>query len=398
MLRKRIVFGRRSIIVSLLVLLTLISCRQKSFHASLKNVETQYLNVEEEFIYDIYDNFAPESVLYLGDDWIVLSSSKGDYNIQFLNISTKESFFAIPRGRGPGEMIYAENAHFHDGKVVCYDYNNAVCVGIDAEKSIENHNAVIDTIAVFRGINISPSRVYTCRNGFIAGNVSDSGIWYSLYDSSGKVLSSISAFENDDFLDGNTSLKTSAMISSRYCSCPDGSKVCVSNTPYPALSFSLIENGSLVEYRRYCFGKPGNANGSSVGVNFLSSDCDESYVYLLYSGSIMSRESIPGILSSLQCGQIIVYDWEGNPISRILLEQKVVSISIRDGILLGLSTYPEYKILKFSPARLFQAGNFLPDPEGLHTGFCLRCRICRLCSMSCTRSADCRSNQRKQCS
>ena len=58
-------------------------------------------------------------------------------------------------------------------------------------------------------------------------------------------------------------------------------------------------------------------------------DTDLSYVYLLYSGSsLLDKES-----SAYTSNIVLVYNWEGIPVKRYVLDHSVISIYIRNNML-----------------------------------------------------------------
>lgn len=346
---------RKSIVIAAgaafaVVSATMLSCSggQDKYLASLKNVGTVSLNAVEEYHYDTFENFAPDELVVADDGWLLLSSSKGDYNIQFLNLESGENFFAIRKGRGPGEMVNGNGPHKFDDRVVYYDMGTLTCVGIHLEESIKRRHVILDTLAVFgKGGKPFPVYLTACEGGYVSGNAFGDDYWYSYYDSEGEVLSSVGAFSREGL---SFNRKVSFMLSSKYVSSPDGERVCVANVPYPVISFARIGNGTLEEYKRYEFDEPhGNRDGGKTIHNAFCHAVSgiNDNLYLLYSGKTVSVNGPEDVSRLGGCGHVIEYDWDGNPLRHYVLDKEVERIAIKGDVLFGLSTYPEYRIYKF---------------------------------------------------
>ena len=114
----------------------------------------------------------------------------------------------------------------------------------------------------------------------------------------------------------------------------------------PSLSFSKVDAGILREYKRYSNAPCGITNGRVTGEfrsAFNGIDSDDKYVYVLYSGNRMRGGTLP----SNECRHLIVYDWDGNPVKRYILNRNVCSVHIDSGTLWCASTYPESCVYRF---------------------------------------------------
>ncbi len=295
---------------------------------------------------DRFNLFQARSVVALDSSWILLSSVKGDYKLMFLNLCTSEHFFAIRKGRGPGEMINGNSLHRYGDGAAFYDSNNATCVKISLNKTAAGSSIAIDTIGVFNSGPSKPVFMTTCGSGgFISGNLTDDKVWYSYYDSTGCILSDIDMLQLDEFAAGGDT-RISWMLSSVYTSDPEGKRVCVANVISPSLSFSKVDAGILREYKRYSNAPCGITNGRVTGEfrsAFNGIDSDDKYVYVLYSGNRIRGGTLP----SNECRHLIVYDWDGNPVKRYILNRNVCSVHIDSGTLWCASTYPESCVYRF---------------------------------------------------
>ena len=331
---------------------SIISCstERDAFLRSLP-LEAQHLEAVDSFNIDRYGLYQPNSVVKSDNGWIVLSSAKGRYKLLFFNPDTGDHFPVVHNGRGPGEIIQGGSLHGDGKTAVYYDLNSATCIKIHLNETVRSRKVVADTIGNFKGVS-KPVFLTSAGSGFISGNLTDAGVWYSYYDSKGNIVSNVDALEFNDLPAGGD-YAVSFLISSRYASSPDGRKVCVATVGAPALSFSEIENGNLTEYKRYTMDPVGMENGRLTPDHvsaFAGMDADEDYVYVIYSGHKIRGDVFPAD----ECRHLIIYDWDGNPVRHYRLDRNINSIDVADGCLYGASNYPESAVYKFDLSDLYR--------------------------------------------
>jgi hypothetical protein len=277
------------------------------------------------------------------DDWLIM---KGDYRfpfyLLFYNLKTQEHFFALRKGRGPGEVNQAGDLQKQGDRTLILDCNKDIMFEIDVSETERTRMAILDTMAVLSEAFAKPVRVACCGNdGFITTNGAPD-LWYSYSDMDGKILSSVPALEYKE-LSGDSDAGISYMISSSLTSSPDGTKACVGNNTFPAISFSTVENGKLTEYKRYAY--PGmGIKATGLTKDWVSSFCclqaDDEYVYALYSGIKYRGESLP----NWESRHLIVYDWSGEPVKHFFLKRNITKFFLEGHKLYCDSSYPDFNI------------------------------------------------------
>ncbi len=341
----------KAVIVAVTATITACSVnKERDLYLKSLDVETEILSYADSFNIEQYDMFQVGNVVKADDDWLILSSSKGDYNLLFLNLAVPEHFFVIRRGRGPGEMIQGGSLHKYVGAVFYYNVNNATCIRIDCVETHKKQSLVADTVGIFNQGASRPVYMASCGSEFfISGNMTDYNAWYSCYDSTGRVLSSVPSLNCDGIPRRDKMRLFSLMLSSKYVSKPDGTKVCVANVATASLSFSELHSGKLTEYKRYEYDASGN--GVYFGPDAISAfhgmDADDENVYVIYSGHKMKNDVLP----ANECRHLIVYDWNGNPVKHYLLNRNVSSVHIDGGSVWCASTYPESCVYRFEIQR-----------------------------------------------
>jgi hypothetical protein len=146
-----------------------------------------------------------------------------------------------------------------------------------------------------------------------------------------KLLSSIDfpEFEQTSHIQGWH--KSLPYLSTHISISPNGKKVVVAMQDAGFISFINIEGNELKEYKQIKYHPPevyveemqdGGKTGTSIAnsrdskVGFCSIDCDDNYIYAIYSGR--TSNSHGGL--SHHCEHLLVYDWQGNPVKRYLLD------------------------------------------------------------------------------
>jgi len=333
-----------------LIAIVIISMATVSCNSSGKDKYLKTLRMKTESIVPIdsidieqFEAYQPDNILKIDDNWLLLSSTKGDYNLLFLNTETSERFFAIRRGRGPGEIVYGVSLHkYGNNNAIYYDYNNGICISLDLQKTINDRHPVLDTVGIFKESTARPLYLCFCNKaGFFSGNTTDKNIWYSLYDDAGDILSNVNALHYKE-LSKNRDFRVSIMLSSKYVAKPDGTKVCVANVASPSLSFSNVNSGIMTEYKRYEIAPP-EIDLKRNRTAFCGIDADDSFVYLLYSGHKIVGDTLP----SHECNHLIVYNWNGCPVKHYRLSRNISSIHVEGNCLTGSSDYPECKVYKY---------------------------------------------------
>ena len=337
---------RTIILVSAAVLLAAaVSCTSKyaddPYLRDLK-IEEQTLAPVDSSGLDVYGYWQPMNVVDTYGGWLVISSVDGDYHMLFVNPESGDHFYAIRRGRGPGEIVSGCNLHKSGDAVRYYDFTRTKCIELDIEKSIAAYAAVCDTVGDFSKGNRLVYLTSCGKDQFVSGCLADENYWYALYDRQGNFLSGIEAIAG---LSKDRDSALSAMLSTQYAASPDGKHLCSANVNVPVVSFASVSGNMLWESKRLQakFDCEKEAHGRTAKSYFNGVAADDNYVYILYSGRrIIDREML-----SNECSHLLVYDWNGNIKHHYVLSRPVCSISLTDDGFYAVSTWPSGKLLHF---------------------------------------------------
>ena len=322
-----------------------ISCvetEQNAYLRSLRHIGMTYINPVDSASLSDVEKFMALGIMKAGDWLIMNGDNRSVHHLLFHNLNSNEHFFALRKGRGPGEINQASNLQKLGDRTLIMDADKNIMFEFNVSEGERTKITSLDTVAVLGETSAEPVKVACCgKNGFITTNpLADS--WYSYTDKDGNILSSVPALEYKE-LSGDFDTRISFLISSALTSSPDGAKACVANGIFPAISFSSVENGKLTEYKRYAFPAVG-VKENGVTQDWIGSFCrlqaDGEHVYALYSGNKFRGGSLP----SWECQHLVVYDWSGKPVRHFFLSRNITSFFLEGHKLYCDSSYPDFNI------------------------------------------------------
>jgi len=326
--------------------LLLAACSQNTSDRYLRSLKLEAIQLAamDSVIIDDSLNVFPFGLVCADENWVVLEILQSEDHLLFLNTNTGERFFAIKKGRGPGEMLQGDNLQRIGGEGGFYDMDNGIAVSFDLRESIESKRLTLDTIMVFSEGPL-PVDFIPCGDGFISGNRMDPDSWYSFFDSTGAVTSSVPAIWFEDVGKDRDAI-LSFLLSSKYVAHPDGSRVCVASVGSPSLSFAKVTDGRLEEYYRLALPPTGMRDGGATADNLDTFCClkaDDEHVCMLYSGNKFRG----GVLPSYECRHLLVYGWDGKPRRHYVLDKNINNFTLHGGRIVGTSSYPSNRIIYY---------------------------------------------------
>lgn len=283
--------------------------------------------------------------------WVAIHEMWTDYNLTVLNLDTHSAKKTIAVGRGPGEMLYGSNLYLEGTGATLTDSYSLMTVSLDMAALDDGYIPPLDTLGVFKTTENAYYRLRKVKDGYVSPvpyhHTFDENAWYSLWDVDGYVGNAISCpnvigIERADRLSVHSSF-CSVMMTVH----PDKDRLCVTLPDLDVLSFATVKDRKLKEVKRLEYGMPKlsvASNGDIVmeldRLTFAGITSDKDYVYLLYSG-----RKIRG--SADEANHLIVYDWDGNYVTRYDLSQHVTDIFIDGDELWCLSADPSCRLLVY---------------------------------------------------
>ena len=283
--------------------------------------------------------------------WVAIEELWTDYNLTVLNLDTHSAKKTIAVGRGPGEMLYGSNLYLEGTGATLTDSYSLMMVSLDMAALDEGYIPPLDTLGVFKSVDNADSSLRKVKGGYVSPvsyrHTFDESAWYSLWDADGYVGNAI-ARPKVEGVERTDPLTTSSYFCSILMTVhPDKDRLCVGHVLMDALSFATVEDRKLKEVKRLEYGMPklGVAGNGDVVIGidrktFIGITSDKDYVYLLYSGRKMRGPAD-------EANRLIVYDWDGNFVTRYNLSQHVLAIFVDGDELWCLSAEPSSKLLVY---------------------------------------------------
>lgn len=287
------------------------------------------------------------------DEKFVIQHEDGDVLVSVLEKGERKTVFR--NGRGPNELLEPTSLVKKEGCFNIYDSMRRVLLSVDMHSS-DSTAPSIDTLASIKNVGqegyAAPIYLYNNDRSYVSSGYQP-GYWYTLVDSNGKILDGV---EYISFSGKNFNEKENYVIhlNSFVAIHPEKSKgVCVMSDA-DAISLFEIESDMIHEYCRKVYSSPsveGTREPNSPILrhlpgsyrSFRSVAADEDYIYALYSGNLLRDADIP----ASECRNLLVYDWEGNAVKRIILGVSINAFQIQRDTIYGVSMHPESRLYKF---------------------------------------------------
>ena len=321
--------------------------------------QTQRQNLHHSRIIQLeeYDILEPKNVIRIDDSYMVWDNNN-EKMFNLVNFNLKKVIKGIGRGNGPGEIISPSSFQLKEGRFFLFDVASKKINQIEISditlrlKEIE----AIDFDKRLFGINYLGSHI-------IATGIFED-YWLASIRTDGKVVSRVD-FPKFEETDNTPKVQLSILyISTHMANSPDNKKMIAVTQDHGVISFfNCIDNSILKEYKQIKYYGPsfsiqerGNIAYSKDGlIGFCGLDCDDEYVYALYSGRTFNEH---GMLSH-HCENILVYDWDGNPVKHYTLDIPLFSMKFdkEKNTIYGIGYNPEGVFVEYQLDDLMVEGN-----------------------------------------
>lgn len=334
----------------LLKVLFIISCN-KTINSPIQHFEknsnetltySRIINLEK------YNILKPIDAIRI-DDLYMIWDNKNDNIFNLIDPLTTKSITGINKGNGPDEIISPSSFQNQDGKLLIYDISlrriNQIEISPDSTLILIKKQEINTDNRLFI--------VNSIDSNFIATGIFEDH-WLVNLTTDGKIASGID-FPTFEVTNNTPKVQLSMLyISTLMANTSDNKKVVAVTQKHGVISFFNYVNGStLKEYKQikyyppiYTIEESGSIAFSKENkVGFCAVDCDSEYVYVLYSGRTFAKD---GILNH-HCENLLIYDWNGNPIKHYLLDIPLYSMRYneKDKLIYGIAYYPEGVLVEY---------------------------------------------------
>lgn len=292
--------------------------------------------------------------IYLTDSVLVFQNSRVETHFDKYNLHTKKKIGeCISFGSGPEEMLYPKGFQLVDSVIWICDVDKRKMLGYRKEQfCYSNMPKPVHTI----NFNETFDQVAIKQNEIVSTVLSPDHQRLSFYGMNGLFLKTVG-----DFPDCHLNLTPIETIEGFLCNLlvnPDDGKVCLSYKRTDLIEF-YDSNGTLI---RRMHGPDHffpvimeDKRGNGVGIHSIERQTRDAYfcpvavnnmIYLLYSGKFFDLKDTK---DSYLLNQIFVFDWDGNPLKRYILDTPVFwfTIDARQKRIYGLTDSPDYRVIEF---------------------------------------------------
>lgn len=260
------------------------------------------------------------------DDSYMISDLMNENIFSLVNFKSGKVIKGIKMGNGPGEIIGVFGFELKYDDFLVYDSDrkkmNQIAISSDSALILKEIEEINFDKRLF-GTNYQGSHVIA------TGLFEDA--WFASLKGNGEIISKVD-FPDFEETSNTTGMELSMLyISTHIVNKPDNKKVVAATQNFGVLSFFNYINGAILdEYKQVKYYGPqftllergGIAWSKDGSTGFCGLDCDDEYVYALYSGRTFTEHG----MGSHHCEHLLVYDWDGNPVKHYILDIPLFSM------------------------------------------------------------------------
>lgn len=305
-----------------------------------------------------FDILKPAHVFRMDDSYMVWDNNN-EKMFSLVNFDSKKVIKGIRRGNGPGEIISTISLQVKDGRFLIYDADR---------RKISRINISSDTTLILKEVEEIgfDKRLFIINyqgSHMIATGLFEDA-WLATLKGNGEIISKVD-FPSFEETDNTPKMELSMLyLSTHTANKPDNKKVVAATQDLGVISFfNYIDGSILEEYKQLKYYGPdfsllerGGIAWSKDGlIGFCGLDCDDEYVYALYSGRTFNEH---GMLSH-HCENLLVYDWDGNPVKHYILDIPMYSMKYdkKNNSIYGIGYHPEGVFVEYQLDNLNSSDN-----------------------------------------
>lgn len=298
---------------------------------TIEHIEHQTIRLVNDEIYHTVYQFISDS------NYLIAHDRDMDSYFSLTDLEKNEIIARFGRrGMGPGEVNNppSEIVPLNHNEFCFWDYNLRTLFTI-------NYNNPENDLSAYKAFTI-PNKELNILNLVPLKNEKYVGIGlfdegrYLLLDSQGRGISynyDYPQFDGDEtFSNAHKAIAFQGHLRQK----PDGNRFYFACTKSEILEIFSLDNNKITKIAEYhgeyaqfvpeTFGNNSIATATKKEskVRFVSTDCTDEYIYLLYSGRIIADGHYQAYLAST----ILVFDWDGKPVKRYNLDKNIRCITI----------------------------------------------------------------------
>ena len=285
------------------------------------------------------------------DSFIIIADASADSLFYLVNLVNNSFIEKGPKGQGPYEYLGFDNFSSVDNKIGFYDRRLRIYSFIHFKKELDtfdfNKTVKFDSVHY----HVTP----TAFNYFVGIGPYQKGL-FKILSSEGRIEKTFfeQPYRNDEERQISEQARAMAYQGRIVCS-PDGKRLVHAITMSQIISFYKLtpHNMELVkscvdEYPEYKpeLGQNSYASAMNRGnkLGYLDVVTTNQFVYALLSGRSTQEHGLSAFLGN----QILVYNWDGDLVRKLItdIDMKSISVSLNDEVLYSVGIVDDYELLK----------------------------------------------------
>ncbi|GHV65272.1 hypothetical protein FACS1894199_05540 [Bacteroidia bacterium] len=284
-------------------------------------------------------------VALMEDTILAINTLKEDTLLTFINVLNGKTLKRmVSKGNGPGEMHMIKFCkQTNNNQLWLYDPNSAKLHFIDHQ--------VIMTDALYKTTNFQQSsqnllKIDTC---FISSGIFVKNYRFQLFDSNGKTFNTCLNYQKSEKYQNMSDHTYSTGFQGIYTIHPDNNKFAFATILSGSIQIFDFVNNVIQPKIDLFFYEPVMKEQNGVCAfsrqskrGFDGIESTQQFIYTLYSNKILADPD-------LTCSHLLVFDWDGNPIKRYLLDTPLTTFCINSQgtKLYGIAFMPETTIVQY---------------------------------------------------
>ena len=292
----------------------------------------------------------PFHFIQIDDSMFVVQDLKTENIFNIINLSSKKVICGVNKGQGPDDVITPTSLLYWNNKIFIWDAvqkkMNEIIISSDSTLKIKEFYTVDTKMPILFYINLLDST-------FIANSMFED-YWLAEMNKEGEIISTIDYPIREETKDLPKIMLPSLFSSIKMANSPDNKRVVVTTGSQGIISLLYRTDSGIKEYKQIKYLPPkisitpmGNAAFTSDNTKgFGAVDCDDQYIYAIYSGRTYNTHPT----SANNCEHLLVYDWEGNPIKRYIMDIPIyynISYNKEKNCIYGLAENPEGMLVEY---------------------------------------------------
>jgi hypothetical protein len=297
--------------------------------------------------------FRPFNFVKINDSIFIIQDLKDVGIFNLIKLPSKKVINGVNRGQGPNEVLNVPaSLQYRDGKILTHDF---------MQKKISEIVLLPDSILTIKEIYRVDTEVpalfmmHQLDSTFIAVGVTGifEDYWLAEMNKEGRVLSTIDYPMWKETKNIRNNLTFPTLHTAVAANSPNNKRIVAATQKQGVISFLNRTDSGIKEYKRMKYHAPKfriterGAIATSIDniEGFMAIDCDDDYVYVLYSGKTLKQYGE----QFQRCEHLLVYDWEGNPIKRYILNIPMTRLQYdkENNRIYGLAENPEGVLVQY---------------------------------------------------